>query len=158
MKKIIFTAFLLSATLAAEETPSTVQNSYGYFGIGLGPAPIPLPVFAGGYRMQWNHHGLDLSLDTITFGNPTLLKGNVIYNYYPSPDLQSQAYYGVGLTVGGVLGKYSHGSFGLSPEFLLGKEYVNDAKSRRFFEARISWPSFTGMLTDCLGCSEPACS
>jgi hypothetical protein len=152
MKKTIASLILLSAvSLSAVEnttleptslqTPLPVTNSYGYFDIGLGPFPLPLPVFGLGYRFQRSHHGMDLSVNATTIIAVTQVKGNWAYLYYPNPNLKSQGYFGFGVGPSLILERHKHPAFCLSPEFIFGKDYINDSGDHRFFQAQVSWPT-----------------
>jgi hypothetical protein len=127
---------------AAEEAPKPIYDHSGYIDIGLGPFPIPIPVFGLGQRIQWNHHGMDLHMLVSTIVAVTEVKGTAMYLHYFKPSLASQFYAGGGLGAGGLFNNHhSRAKFLLSPEIVLGKQYINEAGDKRFFQTEISWPT-----------------
>ena len=146
-KKIIALTLLVGSLFASEtptpEVPPKVESSMGYFEIGLGPFPLPLPAFGLGYRMQNGHHGLDLPLQVSTIVSITQIKGSILYEYYFKPNLKSEFYVGGGLGTSGLFThKFHKAQLLLSPEFVVGKQYINEAGDTRFMQAQISWPTF----------------
>ncbi len=147
--KTKWTASLLIALIAPllhlqandAKTATEIHDRSGYVDLGLGPFPLPLPVFGVGYREQWNHHGLDTHLQLATVVHATVLKGSMHYLYYLKPNLASQTYVGGGASVGGLFVKH-HDKALFSPEFVVGKQYINEAGDKRFFQAQTSWPTF----------------
>jgi hypothetical protein len=114
-----------------------VKASYGYVSLGFGPVPIPMPIFGIGGRFQSDHNGFDGSFQFISFGSGfTLLKGNVDYLYFFKPNLASQFYMGGGASASEVI---SHGRVRafLSPQVILGRQYVNKGGDVRYLQAQI---------------------
>jgi hypothetical protein len=142
MTKCFISLLLFSVTATFASEP--VQNSYGYLGIGVGPLPFPIPNFQGGFRQQQGHHGWDFSAQVATIGCATDIKGNALYLYYFKPNLSSQFYAGGGMALSylwahGFRGK--PGSMFMAPEFVFGKEYLNESNDRRFVQVQIDWPA-----------------
>lgn len=136
---ILATSFLVADEKAPEiETPKeTIEAGYGYMSLGLGPFPIPMPLLGLGGRYQNGHNGIDGSLQFISFGAGfTLLKENIDYLYYFKPNLKSQFYAGAGVSATEI---FSHGKVhtSLSPQFIVGKQYTNEAGAVRYFQAQI---------------------
>lgn len=129
-------------SISAEEAPEVIQNDMGYASMGLGPFPLPIPYLGIGYRLQRNHHGADVSLKSATVIHVTQLKGSALYHYYFSPNLSSQMYAGLGVGVSGVFSKRKDYRTYISPEFVVGKQYLNEVGGKRFFQAEVSWPTF----------------
>ncbi len=128
--------------------PKKVEQQFGYASLGLGPFPLPLPAFGIGYRTQKNHHGFDLSLQAATVVAATELKVAALYHYYWKPCLLSQSYVGIGAAPAVVLGGGCHLA-AISPEFVMGKQYQNENGDRRFFQAEVSFPTFSLDRDDC---------
>ncbi len=144
MMKFGLAALLMTGAVAAEEAttpaPEKVTSSLGYMDIGLGPVPIPLPNFGLGYRFQSDHNGMDLSLHAMTVVAITQLKATALYQYYFKPNLNSQFYVGGGAGVSDIFNRKKH-YFVISPEFVFGKQYRNEANDTRFMQVGISWPT-----------------
>lgn len=136
---ISFVALGVGAHAEELPKPAEIRSSYGYMGLGLGPAPLPLPIFSGGWRMQQGHHGLDLSLDLTTVVTATAIQENVVYLHYFKPNLNSQFYLGWGIGVAELFGD-TEIHVCVAPEFLLGKQYINEAGDTRFCQAKVEWP------------------
>jgi hypothetical protein len=138
---MLFSSLLLCAD---EAKPAPVQHSFGYVDIGVGPLPLPLPSFGAGFRKQADHHGADLSVQVETVVLLTQVKGSALYHYYFTPDLASQFYTGAGLGLSGLISHKKHmKGVLLSPEFVFGKQYQTERGSTRFFQAAISWPTYS---------------
>ena len=143
--KLLFLLCIFTGSLVAKEE---VQTSFPYVGFGLGPFPVLVPSFSAGYRTQEGHHGADLSIYGSTLVFITELKTSALYHYYFKPNLCSQFYIGGGFGMNAFLDKKFRPVFGkdthvyLSPEFVFGKQYINEAGDTRFFQAQISWPTF----------------
>lgn len=123
-----------------EETQTTksVSGQNGYVTLGLGPFPIPMPIFGIGGRFQSNHHGVDFSLQFVSFGSEfTLLKENLDYLYYFKPKIASQFYMGFGLSATEIISRRGKCNSYLSPQVLIGKQYTNTDGDIRFFQAQI---------------------
>ncbi len=154
-KMVVFPLAISFGVLFADDPSANgrkqdVTNSVNYFSIGVGPLPIPLPNFGFGHRIQNNHHGMDLSLKGSTIVYYSEVKGSILYDYYFKPDLNSQLYVGAGLGAGGLLKNkhtYDKPNVFISPEFVIGKQYRNEAKDLRFIQAEISWPTFSNHCT-----------
>jgi len=78
----------------------------------------------------------------------TIAQTNLLYNYYFKPSLQSQTYMGIGAGAAYVFGKGPHfhdykDRFVLSPEIVIGKNFVNHSGDERFIQAQINIPNFT---------------
>jgi hypothetical protein len=147
--KLILSFFLVLGSLASQEaTPQvatlpvvqseSVKQSIRYLSAGVGPFPLLLPVFAGGYREQWNHHGVDANFEVATVVKATALKANLLYHYYFKPSLTSEFYVGGGVG-GGYLFGFDRGF--ISPEMVFGKQYRNQSNDLRFFQLQISIPT-----------------
>lgn len=145
IKSFFFCVLSLFGVLTAEEptTPVSepVRNSFGHFDIGVGPLPILLPTFTVGHRNQWGHHGFDISLTAETVVLITQVKVSQTYLYYFTPNLKSQLYFGAGIGTSALISNHGETVGLISPQFLIGKEYVNEAGGRRFFQAEIAFPS-----------------
>lgn len=127
----------------SEKIPEQLEQQFGYFSLGVGPLPIPLPVFALGYRTQIGHHGFDGSFQVTTVIEATQLKTNLLYHYYFKPSVVSQFYVGGGVGPSLLIQNYRHDrcKFLISPEFVLGQQYLNKSKDIRFMQAQISFPT-----------------
>ena len=151
-KVLFFFMACLSLLRAEEETteqkeiPETVSRSLFHLDIGSGPYPLPVPVFSIGYRKQSGHQGMDLSLYASTVVYLTQVKLSASYLFYVNPSLKGQIYIGPG--VGGSVvfqsgKKYDRALVALSPELLVGKEYIGRTGSRRLVQMQISIPTYT---------------
>jgi hypothetical protein len=148
MKRLLtIFALLLSAHLMAQETleqtkTSANRESNTYASIGVGPLPILLPVFGIGHRESWNHHGFDTSLQVATIVSITALRYNLLYSYIVHPNPEGQTYLNLGAAVGTI---FHHGlsSIFTSPEFIVGREWTNSSKEKRFCQVEISFPNFS---------------
>ena len=157
MKKV--TLFILSilfcTTSLPAETPSVeaqkppvcqpIRKAFNYFEVGLGPFPAPIPSFAVGHRDQWGHHGQDLSLYASTIVMLTQVKLNALYHYYFKPCIRSQFYIGGGVGISTLIANNSHiknSLVCLSPEFVIGREFLNQTNDRRFFQMQVSFPTY----------------
>jgi hypothetical protein len=131
--------------VVAKEKPGPVRNSFIHLDMGSGPFPLPLPTFAIGFRKQSGHQGIDLSLHASTVVYITQIKLTPAYLFYLNPGLKGQLYVGAGVG-GGVLiqspKNYDRAIFSLSPELILGKEYIGRTGSYRLFQVQISVPSY----------------
>ena len=132
--------------VSSENENKLVTHSMGYMQLGLGPAPFPLPVFGVGFRAQKDHNGIDASLQISTIVFLTQVKASTLYHYYFTPSLKSQFYAGGGIGLSGIFyekyGDCWRNKGMLSPEFVFGKQYLNDTGSTRFFQAQMSFPTF----------------
>lgn len=150
MKYMIALLFAVGSVMAQEHVvpcetiPQEVTQDFGYLSVGLGPFPAPIPAFAGGYRVQSGHHGMDTSLQVQTLIEITQLKVNLLYHYYPKPCLASQSYFGVGVGPSVVFSNHWDRAQGflISPEFVFGKQYRNENDDTRFFQVQASFPTF----------------
>lgn len=136
MRKILLLS-VLCATLFGNESTS---NAFPYVDVGFGFLPVPSPIVGMGARFQRKHIGLDLSLQAATIIVLTALKENINFIFYPEPDLSSQLYVGVGLGAFEVIDSHGHIRGFLSPQLLIGKEYVNENGSRHYLQGRIDCP------------------
>ena len=144
MKTKLLSFWALIGCVSAQEAVAVkepVRQQFGYVELGVGPLPIPLPVFGIGYRSQWNHHGVDVSGQVATVVSATAVQANVLYHYYFKPSLASQFYVGAGVAPSVGFGGRHYG-FGISPEFVFGKQYRNESNDLRFFQAQINFPTF----------------
>lgn len=123
--------------------PAIVRDSSCYIDLGLGPFPLPLPVFGLGHREQWQHHGMDVHLQVSTIVEVTSVKGSALYLHYFKPNLPSQFYMGAGAGIGGLFNKHRDFRLYGSPEFVLGKQYLNEAGDKRYFQTQMSFPTFS---------------
>lgn len=118
-----------------------VDSTIGYFETGIGPFPLPLPEFGLGFRRQVDKHGFDGSFRVSTIVVLTQVNGSLMYQYYPKPNLESEFYMGVGLSGSGIFGDYkSH--FLIGPDFVLGRQFKTKTDDIRFYQMKISWPTF----------------
>ena len=145
MKKfVLILCVLLSSYGFSEIDSQKVVNNYWYFDLGAGPLPILFPIFGFGHRDQIDHHGFNFGARGTTVIEYTAVKLNLDYLYYFVPNFERQNYIGIGLSPAIIWESryYSHSKITpfISPNLLLGKEYVSDAGGRRFFEADINWP------------------
>lgn len=160
MKKLyiflIFSIFLV--TLNAEEIVDKNHNnneekkesiednkeSFFYFDMGIGPLPLLIPTFGIGGRSQYKHIGGDLSLDVSTIYYVTSVKLTPSILYYPSVNLNSQFYAGLGAAFTGYFSNKENlkrSAICFSPELIFGKKYKNNEGKNRFFETRIGFPT-----------------
>lgn len=122
----------------AAEQPVTAQQ-YGYGAFGLGPMPILLPTFGLGWMGQWDHHGFDARVEAETVVEITAVSLKALYNYYPSPDVSGEFYYGAGLSYISLIG---HGYRpAIAPQFVVGKRYQTDGNGKRFIEGCFGFPT-----------------
>lgn len=146
-KAFVLPLLVSSTVLCAankKKAQEEVINSTNYFSIGVGPLPVLLPNFGLGHRYQNNHHGFDVSLSGTTIVIFSQVKASALYDYYFKPNLNSQFYMGAGLGMGGIFGNRDvchEKCFFVSPEFVFGKQYKNEAKDTRFIQAEVSWPT-----------------
>lgn len=145
--KLIAIFLLLTSALAAHEflsppaTSTNVEEHFPYLSLGVGPMPLPLPNFSAGYRYQSNYFGFDGSLQStpLFFDDMNYLKASFLGHYYPKPNPHSQLYVGAGISHGILLHTYH--SLTISPEIVIGQEYINSSDNRRFLQAQISYPT-----------------
>ncbi len=114
-----------------------IQKDYGYVGMGVGPLPFPLPVFLAGYRGQKDHHGVDIFTTVSTIVKLTQLKMGTQYLHYFHPNLKEQLYAGGGVSLSALI--HHKTDFYASPEFVFGKQYVNEQNATHFLQAQISF-------------------
>lgn len=148
MKKLIVLGILATASVFADvkatvvaDSPASysVENGSGYVSLGVGPLPSLLPIFGIGGRLQRGYNGFDASVQAGRMPGFTLLKENVRYLYYFTPNLASQLYAGAGVSLTQF---FQHGtSAQIAAQFVVGKEYTNDTGAQRFFEAQIDFPT-----------------
>lgn len=93
--------------------------------------------------MQNGHHGADVSLQATSLGCWTLVKTNALYLHYFKPSYTSEFYAGGGVTGGRVIGDF--GGWFTGPEFIFGKQYLNESQDLRFFQAQVTFPTITWM-------------
>jgi hypothetical protein len=103
------------------------------------------PTGGVGYRLQHNHHGLDIAA-RLSLGFTLQAKLSGMYVYYCNPQDSSQYYVGVGgaglyLRALRLFGG-SKSSFGLCSELLFGKEFHTDSFQRRFLQIQIGFPTY----------------
>jgi hypothetical protein len=118
-----------------------VKDSRPYFAIGVGPLPIPVPTFALHHKLQVNHFGMDNSVLASTVIAVTAVKLSSLYYYYPRPNLHQEFYYGGGIGFTSIFDKHN-AQLALSPEIVIGKQYITKSHDRRFIQAQIGFPSF----------------
>jgi hypothetical protein len=121
-----------------------VDNSFGYVNIGVGPLPELVPSFGIGYRAQRNHHGFDASASISRFRETTTRMG-VVYNYFFSPNLQSEFYAGLGLgaKVSCAADYLEKPCFAFHPKIVFGKQYQNETNFQQFFQVEVAFPVFS---------------
>jgi hypothetical protein len=129
-------ASMMKAPVSDCEVP-VVKASYGYYCVGIGPFPAPL-IGVGG-RYQNGHHGFDgsLQVSTLLFINTAKASANYLYYFYPN--LDSQWYIGAGLSWMKVIVltvREPKPGF-VSPQLVVGKQYMNKHGSFRHFQAEI---------------------
>ena len=139
---LLLTSFGFAQEPVIEEKKEIAQN-FGYMSLGLGPLPIPLPVFGLGYQAQVNRHGVDVSLQALTVVVTTQVKANLLYHHYFKPSLASQFYVGGGVGPSILFGSDIKQKWHISTEFVFGKQYRNENNDLRFFQAQVSFPTFT---------------
>jgi hypothetical protein len=147
-------SFLAISLKAEENKPLTEKKDIvehtTYVDLGLGPVPILFPNIGIGHRMQYNKNGFDLALKVLPLYWINQVKGTLTYNYYPNPNPESQLFFGAGIGVGGLIEKDSISHFArkfkdsilISPEFVIGKQYKNEAGGKRFIQADLSFPVY----------------
>ena len=140
---LTLTAPFLALNGDEPKQPEVVHDRSGYVDLGVGPLPFLVPVFGIGCREQWGHHGLDSQAQVATIIEATSVRGTTRYLYYFKPNLASQFYVGGGVSVGGLIAKHGKSKSLLSPNFVVGKQYKNEAGDKRFFQAETSWPTVT---------------
>jgi hypothetical protein len=142
--KLLLASLLILGSMVAQEMAvseeQNVNQQFGYVSLGVGPLPVPLPAFSVGYRSQKNHHGMDVGLQTTTMLDVTQMKANLLYEYYFKPSKVSQFYMGGGIGPSVVFGSGDTAAM-ISPEFVFGKQYRNESRDLRFFQAQISFPT-----------------
>ncbi len=153
IKKIFCLAILLSSSffqLHGEEIPITLEKEkvdihdrYGYFTYGFG-----LPGIFGlnlGMRNQHNHHGFEYGVGVVPLIFVYEIHAFTSYLYYPSPSLESQFYFGLGLR-GGYANltnnKWEKGEGYAAPGMIFGKSYHTKEESSRFFQVAFSPAAF----------------
>jgi hypothetical protein len=134
MTLMLLATGLTTSAFAEEKVTAKIP----YVSIGLGPAPVPLPIFGVGYRAQWDHYGVNGSVNVSTLYWVTGVKGSLLFNYYKKPNLDSQFYFGIGPAVG--LGIEKRVGVAFASEFAFGKQYINEAGDLRFCELTIDFP------------------
>ena len=122
-----------------------IKNSNTYFALGWG---IPgFPSFQFGYRSQNANNGMNISIQAgcfIIFS--AHLKADILYLYFPKPNLKREIYFGAGLGYLAItnlvcFGSGQHIYSSISPEFLCGVQYKIKNGGNRFFQGQISWPN-----------------
>lgn len=154
--KMIAIFSLLASALTAHEFPSppatsvNVQKHFSYLSLDadiythLFPlAPLPIPNFSVGYRLQSHHFGWDGSLRSrsLLLRGMNGLDASFLGHYYPKPNSQSQLYVGAGIDCEVFFSGYPFPI--ISPEVVIGKEYISHSDHRRFLQAKISCPALT---------------
>ena len=124
-----------------------IHSSLNYFEVGMGPFPLPLPAFGMGVRQQTGHHGSDFSLRVATLVYITQVNADLLYHYYPKPNLESQFYMGTGLGTSGLFGSHfgyhrKSARFLLGPELVLGRQFKTKTQDARFIQMKVNWPVF----------------
>lgn len=131
------------------EITAPIENSFGYVNIGVEPL-FSAPSFGFGYRIQKDHHGLDLSA-SIVCGNLdyasyfeeldySKAKASLLYNFFFFPSLSSQIYAGLGIGINYIGIEKCGAIVRFSPEFVLGKQYKNRKNDQRFIQIQLSFP------------------
>ncbi|NGX50469.1 MAG: hypothetical protein K1060chlam2_00315 [Chlamydiae bacterium] len=144
--KIIFCILLLSATTLfanEEKSPNEVHDTRGYFSIGVGfPSIISLDL---GTRIQHNHNGFDVGIGVTPL--ILIIEGHLYANYllFPKPNLDSQYYFGIGakVGVGALTYKWNKHLGYVTPQILIGKEYLMEKNEKRFIQASLGGAYFT---------------
>jgi hypothetical protein len=128
----------------SKQTNRDDRESFAYFDMGIGPFPLLIPTFGIGGRTQYKHIGADLALDVSTIYYVTCVKFTPSVLYYPSVNLNSQFYAGLGAGCASYFinkKKFKDSAFCFSPELIFGKKYKNSDGKNRFFESRIGFPT-----------------
>ena len=136
----------LKKEVAKKKKPPPVRNSFFHFDLGSGPYPLPIPTFSMGYRKQLGHQGIDLTLQASTIVYLTQAKLSAFYIFYFNPGLHGQIYIGQGLGGSAVFQsskRYDTCLAAISPELLIGKEYVGRTGSYRLVQMEISFPTYS---------------
>lgn len=136
-----------------------IRNQFTYVDIGLLQiADLSGALVGIGNRYQWSNHGFDykLHLGVLTdFDRDVtgLAKVNFLYLGFPKPNLGSQFYYGLGVSLGAIGNDWSIDTAlipFISPEFALGLQFKtntkkysskNQAKSNRFIQVQVGMPT-----------------
>lgn len=146
MKKLLLLFACVASFLFCSESTlkaDPVCTAFPYFEMGLGPFPLPVPHFGAGLRSQHDHNGFDLSFRAATIVAATHLKGSALYHYYPKPFLESELYVGCGVGLGALFDHhFSCDEMLISPEFVIGRRFLNSTCENRFFQMQVSWPTF----------------
>jgi hypothetical protein len=116
------------------------KEAFPYVDLGLGPL-VPAPTIGVGYRLQSEKQGFDLAarLSTVVVWN--VFKLSALYLYYPRPNLDSQFYVGLGGAT-----EWVHWSsevhWGVSAEWIVGKQFTNRSCQRRFWQIQTGLPTY----------------
>jgi hypothetical protein len=140
--------------LLTRKIPANIEQEnynkihYNYLDCGFTiPTPVISPSLGIGKRFQDNHSGKDFSLH-VTFPWPGLfsqVKGSVLYQYYPKPNVPSQFYFCIGGGIGFITDHFwsSNSTICLFPEFGFGKQFKNNSEKIRFWQIQIQFPMFS---------------
>lgn len=115
--------------------PEEVSDRYGYFSYGFG---FPRLFFLNiGSRIQEGHNGFEYGIGVTPLVFIYDVHAFVSYLYYPKPNLNSQFYFGLGLSGGYaslVGGQWKDAEGFFAPGFILGKSYKNDNIEKKFVQ------------------------
>lgn len=116
-----------------------IYDAYSYMTLGVGPF-IVIPNIGFGYRERHAQLGWDAGVSFSTVGYVNQLQGYAVGHYYFNRCKQNSPYVGLGLQGSYVFGKRFGGGT-LSPNFVLGKEFLRDGDSRQFIEMHVGIPT-----------------
>lgn len=151
MKKSLLILFSLAHLITypsqeIQNSSANVVESFFYGSVGAYNAYIlPLPSCGLGYRFQYNHIGLDFSIDATPLLLCNILRISPAILFYPRPDSFSQMYAGVacGCLFFNFADVYREGwnnyAFCL-PELVVGYQYQRSSGKNNFIEFRLGAP------------------
>lgn len=153
MKKLLllilsFTHFISHSSQDSRHSQANdnVIESFFYGGVGAYNAILlPLPSFGLGYRFQYNHVGLDLSVDGTSLLICNFLRLSPAILFYPKPDNASQMY--TGFACGCLYINHAdvyrggwNNNFFCLPELVVGYQYKRNSGKNNFIELRLGAP------------------
>jgi len=134
------------ASEAKVDNETNIQSSYSYYGLGIGPLPVPAFTISAGNRVTFagNHLALDTGVTLATLVRYNALRAYINGLCYINQKPDSQYYIGIGGSIGVTVGfdlLFDDQGF-VSPNFLIGKEFFNCKKEKRFFQIEVVYPAY----------------
>lgn len=165
MKKLIILLSILGVNKLsfANTTPKQeecipepcIHSTYTYGSLGLGPLPIPALTLSLGKRaIVGDRAAIDAGATLATLLRWNLIRGYVNGLLYVNQKPCSQYYVGLGGSVGVPFGFddiHEAGVF-ITPNFVVGREFLNSDGSKRFFQAEVLYPAYSFSQKELYNC------